>query len=174
MATKLLCPDCGGIIGEASPGEAACTCFPDTAEQSENAKSDTAALDSFLTKPVKRGEQLKRCIVCGKNLNGHRRVKDSRGYTCYSCAKDERAGEREGRIACKECRRLMKPGGLVAHEGKMICRKCWSEHQEKAQFKRKVSERNYKEHEWRSVIVLAVILAVLGALILYSFFKHHH
>src|SRR5436305_1177879 len=77
-----------------------------------NTPSDTAAIES----PVK-GEKL--CVNCGKNVSGHRRVKDSRGYLCYACAKAERAAEREGKVRCMECRKMIRPEGLVAYNGKM-------------------------------------------------------
>jgi hypothetical protein len=124
---------------------------------------DTATLES----PV---EKKKVCHNCGKNVSGHRRVKDSRGYLCYACAKAERQAEREGKVRCKECRKLVKPEGLVAFHGKMICRKCFGDHQETARFKKKVSTEGYEAHEKRNLLILAGLFVLLGVIVAYSWF----
>jgi hypothetical protein len=100
MSTKVVCPDCGGVIGELSPGDVPCKCLLESEPMLEqNTPSDTATIES------PRGEKV--CHNCGKNVAGHRRVKDSRGYLCYQCAKAERAAEREGKVRCKECRKMI-------------------------------------------------------------------
>src|SRR5690242_10035275 len=130
MATKVVCPDCGGIIGEPSPGETPCTCF--TMPEQKTSKSDTDTFD-----PITRQEKV--CVLCGKDVAGHRRLKDSRGYICLACAKAEKAAEKAGKIRCKFCRKLVKPDGLVPFQGKMICRRCFADFEEKAKFRKKIS-----------------------------------
>ncbi len=165
MATKVVCPDCGGIIGDTSPGESPCTCF--TPPPETTSKSDTATLDA-----VTRTEKV--CVLCGRDVAGHRRLKDSRGYICLSCAKAEKAAEKAGKIRCKLCRKLVKPDGLVPLNGKMVCRMCNADFQEKAKFTRKINVEQYEKHETRNLIILGTIFCILAAIVIYSqFFKGH-
>ena len=62
----------------------------------------------------------------------------------------------------------MKPAGLVAWQGKMICRKCYADHQETAQYKKKVSTKTYDMLEKRRLIVLAVVFGVLALIVGFS------
>jgi hypothetical protein len=163
MSTKVVCPDCGGVIGELSPGDVPCKCLLESEPMLEqNTPSDTATIES------PRGEKV--CHNCGKNVAGHRRVKDSRGYLCYQCAKAERAAEREGKVRCKECRKMIRPEGLVAYNGKMICRSCFGHHQETARFKKKVSTKGYEAHEKRNLMILGGLFVLLGVIVAYSYF----
>jgi hypothetical protein len=163
MATKVVCPDCGGVIGELETGEKPCTCFATPQIDPNPSKSDTATIDPKSVDKV--------CLVCGKDVRGHRRVKDSRGYMCYACAKAERKAEKEGKLKCKLCRKLVKPAGLVALNGKMVCRKCFGDYQETARFKKKVSTKHYESHDKVRLIILAVIAGVLAMFVLASLIK---
>src|SRR5687768_9421373 len=79
----VVCPDCGGVIGgDDGGGRRACTCVLAGAS-----KHDTVRIEVPL--PADVNEKRKVCLVCGKDVAGHRRVKDSRGYMCYQCARDE-------------------------------------------------------------------------------------
>src|SRR5690242_1399591 len=107
MSVDLICPECGGIIGGSSTdaeGRGPCTCFKNESTSSRSfggSGSDDPSDTVSLPSPVSQGQDLsdkraKLCIVCGKDVTGHRRIKDSRGYLCYNCAKDEVRQEREG------------------------------------------------------------------------------
>src|SRR5690606_36455718 len=65
------------------------------------------------------------CRVCGKNLKGHRRYKDERGYICPQCDRDERAR----RIPCAECGKPVPPESLRPWGPISICTRCWADHQ---------------------------------------------
>lgn len=104
------------------------------------------------------------CRVCGKDLKGHRRYKDERGYICRSCEHDDRAR----RIACAECGKAVPPEALRPWGPISICTRCWADHESdpKQRIKRKVSSRKWEEMERQTVLVIAGV-ALVGLLILF-------
>ena len=184
MSVDLICPECGGIIGGTgvdAEGRGPCTCFKNephsmrSGMESSDDPSDTVSLPS----PAAQGhdnsdKRAKLCIVCGKDVTGHRRIKDSRGYLCYACAKDEVRQEREGTIPCAECGRRVKPGGIIVHNGLKICRKCNEDHKEtRKKAVKKVATHHFEKHEKRQIIIIAIILLILGLIVLWQQFKPH-
>jgi hypothetical protein len=165
MSVDIICPDCGGVIGgTGADGRRACSCTPSAS------KSDTVRIELPLP-DINDTRQRKICIVCGKNVEGHRRVKDSRGYMCYACAKAEMKAEKEGTVRCAECGRRVKPAGLVDYDGIKICKKCHNDHKElKKKAVRKVATRHYELHEKKTLIWLGVVFGVLACIVLYSLF----
>jgi len=184
MSVDLICPECGGIIGGSgvdAEGRGPCTCFKNESPRRAGAyggtiddPSDTVSIPS----PMTQGQDLsdkraKICIVCGKDVTGHRRIKDSRGYLCYNCAKDEMKQEREGTIPCAECGRRVKPGGIVVYNGLKICRKCHEAHKEvKKKAVKKVATHHFEKHEMQKIIIITVIFVILGAIVLWQQLKH--
>jgi hypothetical protein len=160
MAGELLCPDCGGVVGATETTEAGppCTCFT-----SSGSKSDTAV---DLPSPVV--EKPKICVVCGKDVTGHRRVKDSRGYLCYDCAKQEQRQERGDRVRCRSCTRMVKESALHDYEGTKICDHCLAERNalQKQQIKRLGIAHVHERHEKTRLYVLLAIAAFLLLIIL--------
>lgn len=190
MAVEVICPDCGGVIGGVgidAEGRGPCTCFSDErkfprlpasrpevigdpADASD--PSDTVSLSAPSPGQDLGDNRPKVCIVCGKNVTGHRRVKDSRGYLCYACAKAEVAQERAGKIPCAECGRRVKEGGIVVYNGLKICRRCFEDHkQAKRKAIKKVSTHHFDAHEKLRLIYLAIIFVVLGLIVLWQQLK---
>jgi hypothetical protein len=176
MAVDLICPDCGGVIGGTgfdAEGRKPCACNKsDTGMVDAPDGSDTVSIPAAPTpQPASNGEQgaiQKPCIMCGKETAGHRRVKDSRGYLCYACAKAEVKEEKAGKIPCAECKRRVKPAGLTDYKGKKICKICLDYHRERERLEKKVSDEHYKEHDKRTVIILAVIFGFLTLVLLWQ------
>ena len=172
MAEELICPDCGGIIGGTGvddAGRGPCTCYKESvATQTE--RDDSSDTVSIPSQPAETTSDTapKLCIVCGKNVSGHRRVKDSRGYLCYTCAKAEVKEEKKGTVPCTECGRRMKEAGLVAYKGKMICRTCFEHHREIDFKNRKVATKEIDEYEKRNLYILAGVFVVLGLIIIWQ------
>ena len=163
MATNaVVCPDCGGLIGDVPAGETPCTCHFQPAKT--DSKSDTATIDSPAIVE-------KFCVVCGKDTIGHRRLKDSRGYICYPCAKAERAAEKAGKVRCKLCRKLVKPDGLVPLNKMMVCKRCFADHQESARFRKKIPTKHYERHEKRNLIILASLALLLLLIVVVTHFS---
>ena len=132
-----------------------------------NASSDTATIDASTTGPEKR------CRVCGKDLAGHRRIKDSLGYICRECAKAEAPPTDPDRRPCPECERLIKPGGFVPYNGKHICRRCFADHMELDKYKKAApSASAFVHQEKQSLTRLMIFAGVLFMLMLWSAYKH--
>ena len=164
MSVELVCPDCGGYIGATgTDGRKPCNCFKD----SNGGKSDTVAIESPVRADV--SASTKRCITCGKDVTGHRRVKDSRGYMCYACAKEEMAAEKVGTVPCAECGRRVRPEGLVAFGSIKICKRCHNDHKDqKKRSVKKIATRHYEMHEKRTLIYLSIAFVILLILVIYA------
>lgn len=157
MVRDLICPDCGGRIGgTGSDGHAPCRCFHPEPER-RGTEADEA--DATPAEPTKL------CHVCGKNLKGHRRLRDSRGYMCLACARAEqlaREAQEADRVPCAECGRKLKPEGLIEFGGLRICKLCHEHHREMARTKRApIHSTHHDEHERQRVKWLAGVLGVL-------------
>lgn len=102
------------------------------------------------------------CRICDKDLRGHRRYKDDKGYICPDCDRDERAR----RIPCAECGKPVTPEALRPWGPIAICTRCWADHESdpKLRIKRKVSSRPWEELERKSVLAMAAV--ALGVLLL--------
>lgn len=177
MAEDLICPDCGGVIGGSgvdSEGRSPCSCYKEavvTKTQSDEREdsSDTVSLPS---QPAAGGDTSpKLCFACGKNVSGHRRVKDSRGYMCYDCAKAEVKQEKAGTIPCADCKKRLKEGGLVMYKGRRICKTCHGHLSELDRKSRKVATKEIDEYEKRNIYVLGGIFGVLTLIILWQLVK---
>ena len=171
MSKHLLCPDCGGIIGATETTEEGhpCECFGGSGDR----LSDTDRIDS----PVPAAERAaaaaaavsKICFTCGTDTTGHRRIKDSRGYQCYPCAKAERRKEVGDTVKCPECGRRVRENSLRPYEGTKICGRC-VEHRKEVKRKsvRKVATHTYEHHEkhqlkwWLLVFLLLFIVVLLS------------
>lgn len=128
---------------------------------------EAGSVDSPASSSEGSGEKL--CRVCGKNLSGHRRVKDSLGYICVACVKAEAKEEAKGTVACAECNRRLKPSGLVPWRNKMICRSCLKDHEEINKFKTPPpSSRGHDAHQRKRMLMMLGVLGVLGLIILLS------
>jgi hypothetical protein len=183
MAVDLICPDCGGIIGataKSADGRSPCTCFSERSSgrgsngSSSSDPSDTVSIPTPVQGRDAADMAEKICIVCGKNVAGHRRVKDSRGYLCYDCAKAEVKDERAGTVPCAECGRRVKEGGLVNYGGIRICRKCHEDHKDtQKKAVKKVTTHHFDVHEKKNLIILAAIFAVLAAIVIWRQLMNH-
>ena len=125
------------------------------------------SLDSASSSPSRSDAKV--CRVCGKDLAGHRRIKDSLGYICVACAKEAEKKEQEGTVKCGECGRRLKPSGLVPWRNKMICRSCLKDHEELNRFKTPPpSAAGHKEHQKKQLFILLGIAGVLALIMLLS------
>ena len=163
MATKLICPDCGGIIGECTDkGEVPCTCIheavaPAVSDYKPAGGGSTAGIES----PVETG--LKICRVCGKNVEGEKRYKDSLGYWCLACHKAEKASQVAGKKRCTECGRMIDQNKLIECDTERLCYTCnRNRNAQRRQILRKAAKgRVYRLQEQKQLLVLLGIFLVL-------------
>ncbi len=119
--------------------------------------------------PSSSGSGVKLCRVCGKDLAGHRRVKDSLGYICVACVKAEKKHETAGTVPCAECKRRLKPSGLVPWRNTMICRSCLKDHEEINRFKTPPpSLANHDAYQRYRLLILLGVLVVLAVIMVLS------
>ena len=136
MTDELLCPDCHGVIGATPGGEVqACTCFNAETYKAPSEETFHAAEEAQAAAAEKVVTVEKVCRICGKNVAGHRRIRDKLGYLCLPCSKSEDEAAAEGLVRCGECNKRLKPAGLTDYHGTMICKKCYMDHQEMTKFK---------------------------------------
>jgi hypothetical protein len=166
MSKHLLCPDCGGIIGatEATEEGHPCECFGGGADDGGGVSlSDTDRIDSPVSAVERAAAAVSKiCFTCGKDTSGHRRIKDSRGYQCYPCAKEERRKETGGTVKCPDCGRRVRANNIREYEGMKICGRC-VEHRKDVKKKavRKVATHSYERHEKKQLKWLLLVFAVL-------------
>jgi hypothetical protein len=179
LSTKLICPECGGVLGPAEPGVSSCTCFK---SGSSPPALDQAGLDeSGFAKPTVE-ESLsdthpvetvsKTCFKCGADVAGKKRYKDSRGYMCADCNRAEVQAEKAGTTPCAECGRRVKDAGLVEFRGMRICKLCIAELRDADKKKIKlVSSKNFEAQDKRTLKILILIMLILAVLMVVGHFK---
>ena len=167
MSDRLICPDCGGHIGDATePGTKPCSCFTPKPSRRRPVAEDPDPSDM---RP-NQTEEKKVCRFCGKDLTGRSRMKDDLGYICKKCS-DEDFAEQDERekdlMRCPECERKLKPGAFVEYRGSLICRRCHAHHLENDKLKvGKVKLTKHSEHEKQTVKLLAIVFCVLALILI--------
>jgi DNA-directed RNA polymerase subunit RPC12/RpoP len=173
MVGEILCPDCGGVVGATQASEVGepCRCFAEKPRQKADESTEPPPVE--LPRP-------KICVLCGADVDGKKRVKDSRGYTCYECAKAEEKRELGGRVRCRVCGHLVKETSLAEYEGTKMCSKCYSERT--ALKKQRIKQIGFtgarSRFEFSQVYQLLAIMGVLALIIVVGMLFHgmgrHH
>jgi len=186
MIGEMVCPDCGGVVGATEPTEAGppCRCFADASGSSSASMtgtlgghaglgsdrnlgdpSDLTASDVTVPEPSPVAAVIKVCRICGTDVAGHRRVKDSLGYLCVPCAKEEEKRLNHGRVSCRVCGKLVLPENLTDYEGTKMCPKC---HEERQQVRlQEIKRIGFKGARNRDELrQLTIYLAIGGVLLL--------
>jgi hypothetical protein len=178
MGPVVHCPDCGGVVGATTTTDAGppCRCFADLparpapggddAPESENERTATDA-------PATVVEKL--CALCGKNVAGHRRLKDSRGYICLDCAKAEKAAGKIQGVKCPKCMRVVKEESLNELDGQRMCQRCLREARElrrpgSKRF-RKIDHQHFEQQNKTQLYVLAGVALVLLIIMLIGWLR---
>jgi hypothetical protein len=179
MSTELICPDCGGVIGaDGSDASRACTCFatssaaadyaPATAVAPapiEIAPAEDASSDTVVER-VEESPKAKVCCQCGKDLTGHRRLRDSRGYWCYACHKLDKEANKPKGVACAGCGRIVPEAALGDYEGQQMCGPCRAERKDLAEEQRRLSPVKTTAHDDMAKKRLLWMFAVIGVLLI--------
>ena len=201
----MLCPDCGGVIGiEPGEGQMRCMCkdasapaahvpaseasvkasklfarIPSIADEDEEDMSGLTS-DSGDTQVTSSSSVIppKICCQCGVDVNGKKRAKDSRGYWCYECYKEdlrkERAakkGDNRPKGRCNHCGRMVPVDSLITRSGLAMCAKCRLEEEESGRKRYKpVGTTSYSASEKRSLMLSFLGIVVLGTIILLAHF----
>jgi hypothetical protein len=128
--------------------------------------------DSTITSAI----GVKMCCVCGADVHGKVRYKDSDGrYWCATC--NEADLQRRQPATCPDCSREMLAGDLQDFKGTMICQPCWEKRRQSAKreegrlraIEEAADEEERRRHLWK--LALITTLVVLAAFGLYMFFS---
>src|SRR5262245_41388116 len=160
MSELIVCPDWAGTVAATGPSDEG---PPRTCFRQPGYKHDPD--DPAGTQVMAPSGKQKICVNCGKDLAGHRRFKDSRGYWCPACMEeDEKKGESQG-TPCEKCGRKVPEKSLSSVDGVRMCVRCVREQRElRAPGNKKfraVNVRSYKEHEKRKMLIMGIVLVVL-------------
>jgi hypothetical protein len=166
MSTEdlVICPECGGIVGATEPTEQGkpCTCF------TGSPKADTSVFGQTVVPKTKV------CCVCGKDLAGRKRLRDSRGYWCVDCHKADQAANAPKGIKCERCARVVAEAAISEFEGVKLCGLCRRERAEEAKRERQmrgVDSSAYQEHDRLRLYVMLGIAGVLFVIIILHWLK---
>jgi hypothetical protein len=123
--------------------------------------------DTFVEK--QEAPKAKVCCQCGKDLTGHRRLRDSRGYWCYACHKLDKEANKPKGEKCEGCSRIVAEAALADYEGKMLCSACREEIKATAREKRRLSPVKTGAHDdlaKKRLLWLVAVLVVLAVIII--------
>jgi ribosomal protein L37AE/L43A len=106
---------------------------------------------------------VKRCMKCGKDVNGQRRMKDPKGnYWCYDCGSQDEVAKGSGTLVqpCPVCKKPIHAMNMVRNKksGLYTCDEC------SASGKGNAGSGDPKK---KKLIIVVVALALLGAVAYY-------
>jgi hypothetical protein len=165
MPADIICPDCGGVIG-ADPTDLRrqCSCLDAKPESSAPEFSEPSSSGDTFVERTDAPKQ-KVCCQCGKDLNGQRRLRDSRGYWCYACHKLDKEANKPKGVACGSCGRIVPEAALADYEGSMLCAACRQERKEIARERRRLSPVSTTAHDEMNRSRLFWMLAFVALLV---------
>jgi hypothetical protein len=174
MSADLICPECGGVLGgESSDGNHPCTCFSNKSTSAgSDFNPDSESQSSGDTFVEKAALAVKVCCQCGKDLNGHRRLRDSRGYWCPKCHRADKAANAPKGSKCSDCGRIVPDAGLSDYQGLRICAPCRAERKRLEKEQRRLSPVKTYAHEQMNRRKLYGLLVVFGVLLIIIILHH--
>lgn len=132
---------------------------------SPNVRSDSSA-DSTITSV----SSAKLCCMCGVDLHGKKRYKDSDArYWCADC--NDADVKRREPTSCPDCNKEMTFGDLIEFKGTPVCQACWEKRRQSAKREearlRAAQEVLELERQSRRKWIL-VAATVVGVLVIYA------
>lgn len=128
-------------------------------EQSASAVQDTSSRSAA-------GAKL--CVLCGKDLRGHTRMKDAEGrYWCVDCGKID--SQRKHPTPCPDCSREFPGYELKTIENVRVCPACFEKRSarlRREQSRLRAVQEEQAKTEWRkhlgrlSLITAIIVLAI--------------
>ena len=192
MAQEIFCPNCGGLIFSSDPDAMdmqPCTCATQAApkasssasiatQKAESTSTSEARVGARVSEPAAPVEE-KICVKCGKDVNGHRRLKDDDGnYWCYACAKADdkkkRAQTEAARSKCALCGEEVAITNLIAMDGRFVCPRCVREQRElEKKTENRIGRINsaYKGQDWKRLGPMLGALGVCALIIILRYFR---
>lgn len=110
----------------------------------------------------------KTCCICGVDVHGRMRYKDSSGrYWCPSCNEKDQMSRQPA--TCPDCNAAMTRADLVEFKGTAVCPQCWekrraSSRREEARIRAIEEEVREQEERKRRLKMIAIGFVVLLAI----------
>lgn len=180
MPAKLICPECGGVIGELTRDtDTPCTCLRGARTDNDAYRQAAAAAPGHDAAPrdaaptddaPEAGESAKVCRICGKSVTGKKRYKDTLGYWCVDCHKKEKKQRTAGQERCTGCGRMFPRERLLDSGADVLCRTCNRDRIAKQREMIRSAEKGHihTTHEKRQLLILLGIVVLLVLIILLS------
>jgi hypothetical protein len=114
------------------------------------------------------------CCQCGKDLNGKKRLRDSRGYWCYACHKLDLEANKPRGEKCADCGRVVAATALGDFEGRKICGSCRNNRKEMAVAQRRrngIDTKAFEQLDKKRLIWMLAVVAVLLTIIILRHFN---
>ncbi|HTL31236.1 MAG TPA: hypothetical protein VL282_18535 [Tepidisphaeraceae bacterium] len=176
MSTSIICPDCGGIVGatERTAEGVPCTCFQ--SYKVKDAPADTDALAGadpsathLIDAPKLKG---KFCCMCGKDVSGKKRLRDSLGYWCMDCHRADQKKRKPVGVPCPKCGRIVKPETIIVEEDQKMCSRCYREIlDERRPGQKRFRTISFKAYDQQERVRLLVLFGIFFALLLIILLK---
>jgi DNA-directed RNA polymerase subunit RPC12/RpoP len=174
MSTSIICPDCGGIVGatERTPEGVPCTCFQSYQVKDSPApahEEEDAAKTHLLDAPTRKQ---KICCMCGKDVSGKKRLRDSLGYWCMDCHRADQKKRKPVGIPCPKCGRIVKPETIVVEDNQKMCSRCYRELlDERRPGAKRFRAISFKAYDQQERIRLLILFGIFFALLLIILLK---
>jgi hypothetical protein len=155
MDTELICPDCKKYIAAEGEVEDAVRCRCAEPEQRSSSFRGTPEA------PPAPPPDAKLCHLCGDNLTGRQRYRDSIGrYWCTDCRE---ADERRNESRCPDCGKLFPPDKLFEFQLTRVCKGCYRTRIDETTRKltRMGHDAAHRKYEIARIKWMSIILAVL-------------
>ena len=143
-----------------------------TIRQASAGKGDSSVL----------GTKLKICSVCGLDLMGRTRFKDTQGlYWCNACNDRDQASKEPA--SCPDCQVQFTKADLLEFKGTPVCKDCWEKRRQATRreesrirgIEEEVQEEKKTLKRWTTYgIALAVILVLWGIIWLIYWLMARH
>ena len=114
---------------------------------------------------------IKACCMCGTDLHGRMRYKDSAGrYWCPNCNEKDQKSKQPA--ACPDCNATFTRADLIEFKGTAVCHPCWERRRmaarrEEARLRaveEEIREDEEKKKRWIMIVWIFVgVLALWGA-----------
>jgi hypothetical protein len=136
----------------------------------EGSQSASERVASSADSTISSAITVKLCCVCGMDLHGKVRYKDSDGrYWCTTC--NEADLQRRQPVNCPDCSREMLMGDMHDFKGTLVCQPCWDKRRQQSKreeariraAEEAAAEEARRRHLWKLAIITAmVVLALYG------------
>lgn len=169
MGEKIICPECGGVIGELTqPTDTPCTCHKKAAEPQQTDYQQAATIATAAA--AAEAESPKACRICGKDVTNAKRYKDSLGYWCEACHRADAEKRTADMARCSNCSRMFPRHKLIESDTERLCATCNRERlaQQQKKLRKLAVGRSYKLHERKQLLVLLGIFSILVLIILFQ------